>query len=117
MMAGAGWPAFRIKARGQASALASLARRGLLTQAQSNPCPSQGGQGSRCLSRSSMLCCSRPSGETGRPGQPANQDAALDRLIEALLEPEGRQARRKAAEAIEAGLRGEAHRAHGLEPS
>lgn len=37
---------------------------------------------------------------TGRPGQVANLEAALERLLEALMEPIGREARRKAADAI-----------------
>jgi hypothetical protein len=36
----------------------------------------------------------------GRSEQNANPDAALERLLEALMEPVGREARRKAAEAI-----------------
>ena len=38
---------------------------------------------------------------TGRPGRRANPAALLDRLLEALLEPIGRAARRRAAEAIQ----------------
>jgi hypothetical protein len=37
MMAGAGYPAFRIKAKGQADASASLARRRLHIRVQSSP--------------------------------------------------------------------------------
>jgi hypothetical protein len=36
----------------------------------------------------------------GSSGQGANLDAILERALEALLEPVGREARRKAAEAI-----------------
>ena len=36
----------------------------------------------------------------GRSGQGANPVLALDRLLEALMEPVGRETRRKAAEAL-----------------
>ena len=38
--------------------------------------------------------------KTGRSGRRANPDATLDRLLEALMEPTGRMARRRAVEAI-----------------
>lgn len=36
----------------------------------------------------------------GRPGRPANLEKTLKRLLEALLEPLGREARRRAADTI-----------------
>jgi hypothetical protein len=47
----------------------------------------------------------RPCGEAGATGRPANPASVLDRLLEHLMEPVGRQARRRAVEAIrDAGL-------------
>jgi hypothetical protein len=43
-----------------------------------------------------------PTGAKGATGQGANPTALLDRLLEALMEPVGREARQRAAEAIQA---------------
>ena len=54
-------------------------------------------RGRRAVCRTPANCAPK---RTGRPGRPANPVHNLDRLIELLMEPSGRQARRRAVEAI-----------------
>jgi len=52
------------------------------------------------IQRTAMAATTAGRGETGRSGRPANLAANLGRLLEALMEPAGRQARRRATEAV-----------------
>lgn len=52
---------------------------------------------------------------TGSSGQAANPDA-LERVLEALLEPGGRDARRRAVDAIKAEVRSRTHPAESEGP-